>query len=117
MEWPEEPTMGMWDDFCAVHPVHFDLFIAAYKAMRAAHLASSPVAQGEEARDAARLDWIFSTLNDDEIIERIKAISHTHAFGGLGAVFAGRPAIRVGDYRAAIDYALSASGKAQGGES
>jgi hypothetical protein len=35
---PVEPTMGQWDDFCAVHHVPFDTFIKAYKAM----LASAP---------------------------------------------------------------------------
>jgi hypothetical protein len=30
---PAEPTMGMWDDFCAVHGVPFDDFIRAYKNM------------------------------------------------------------------------------------
>jgi hypothetical protein len=33
---PREPTMGHWDDFCAVHHVPFDKFIVAYKAMLAA---------------------------------------------------------------------------------
>jgi hypothetical protein len=33
---PREPTMGQWDDFCAVHHVPFDKFIVAYKAMLAA---------------------------------------------------------------------------------
>ena len=33
---PVEPTMGQWDDFCAVFPVPFDKFIEAYKAMLAA---------------------------------------------------------------------------------
>jgi Lar family restriction alleviation protein len=35
---PREPTMGQWDDFCAVHHVPFDKFIVAYKAMLAAAL-------------------------------------------------------------------------------
>ena len=30
---PPEATMGMWDDFCAVHPVEFEAFMAAYHAM------------------------------------------------------------------------------------
>ena len=30
---PVEPTMGQWDDFCTVHSVRVDLFLAAYKAM------------------------------------------------------------------------------------
>ena len=33
---PVEPTMGQWDDFCAVFPVPFDKFIEAYKAALAA---------------------------------------------------------------------------------
>jgi hypothetical protein len=33
---PREPTMGQWDDFCAVHHVPFDKFIVAYKAMLSA---------------------------------------------------------------------------------
>ncbi len=33
---PSEPTMGQWDDFCAVFPVPFDKFQLAYKAMLAA---------------------------------------------------------------------------------
>jgi len=33
---PKEPTMGMWDDFCAVHRVPFDDFMRAYAAMLAA---------------------------------------------------------------------------------
>ena len=31
-----EPTMGQWDDFCAVFPVPFDEFMKAYRAMCAA---------------------------------------------------------------------------------
>ena len=30
---PVEPTMGMWDDFCAVHPISFAQFCGAYKSM------------------------------------------------------------------------------------
>lgn len=38
-----EPTMGQWDDFCAVHSVPFSKFEEAYKAMqRAAPLVTGP---------------------------------------------------------------------------
>jgi hypothetical protein len=39
---PAEPTMGMWDDFCAVYEVPFDTFIVAYKAMLAGLPTSLP---------------------------------------------------------------------------
>ena len=34
---PKEPTMGQWDDFCAVLPVPFNKFIEAYKAIVVPH--------------------------------------------------------------------------------
>lgn len=51
---PLEPTMGQWDDFCAVHHVPFDKFIAAYKAMLAGpELAAAPQAVSTDARKEA----------------------------------------------------------------
>jgi hypothetical protein len=53
-------------------------------------------------KDAVRLNWIFSTLHDGEIRERLQAVSDAHALGGM------KGSIRVGDFRAAIDAAISA---------
>jgi hypothetical protein len=47
---PVEPTMGMFDDFCAVFRVPFDKFLEAYKAM----LAAAPAAEPSSEKDAAQ---------------------------------------------------------------
>jgi hypothetical protein len=43
-----EPTMGQWDDFCAVFPVPFDEFMKAYRAMRSAQWKEIEEGRNEE---------------------------------------------------------------------
>lgn len=52
-------------------------------------------------RDRERLEWIFSTLNDDEIRDRLLVVSHEHAYGA-------HRGIHLGDWRCSIDAAMTA---------
>lgn len=49
--------------------------------------------------DTARLDWLFSELNDEKIKAKLDQVSDAHAYGGLHG-------IHMGDFRSALDQVM-----------
>lgn len=65
----------------------------------AERLASLPLSATMFTSDTARLDWLFSELNDEKIKAKLEQVSDAHSHGGLLD-------IHMGDFRASIDHVM-----------
>lgn len=78
---PSNPTMGMWDDFCAVVPVRFDLFLAAHKAMIAGMPPAPPADPWSSIESAPRDRMILGAVDGQTRFVKWGKTSHVPIYG------------------------------------